>query len=63
MQQLTNEIMTKRDTVHDFTDTLLTHVKLAYILDKGPNFIPTEHENNVHKIFKETKVTIIEALK
>ena len=62
LQQLNNELMTTRDTVHDFTNTLLTNPKLGYILSKGPNFIPTDHSCNAQDEIKMTKITIIQAL-
>ena len=60
-QQYANELITDRDTVHDFTETLLTNDRLRYILGKGPNFIPTIHGNDIKSMQTETFKSVLEA--
>ena len=54
-QQFKNEIKMNRDTVHDFTGTILTHDGRSHIIAKGPNFIPVNNLENVHHLARETK--------
>ena len=61
-KQLQHETFIRRDTVHDFTNTLYNDDKLQRILNKGPNVIPSVARKTKQQLSKEVKDNTLSAL-